>query len=295
MLLKVGTRASPLAVAQAKAVIYKIQENFSNIKCEIVKIQTTGDRLYQADLHLLGGKGLFLKEIEMQLISKEIDIAVHSMKDVPAFTPEGLIIDCVLEREDPRDVFISLNAKSPEELHEGKIVGTCSSRRRAFLQNFYKQVKVENLRGNIETRIRKLHNGIVDAIVIALAGLKRLNMMEHATTVLDVDKFIPAIGQGAIGVECRIDDNKVIEILQSINHTETHCCVLAERAFLKAFGGDCSTPIAAYAKLVDNEIFFNSSFFEINRKKMIYSKLHAKASDAILVGQKAAAEILSLI
>ncbi|XP_018377625.1 PREDICTED: porphobilinogen deaminase-like [Trachymyrmex cornetzi] len=156
MLLKVGTRASPLAIAQVKAVICKIQENFSDIKCEIVKIQTTGDRLYQADLHLLGGKGLFLKEREMQLISKEIDIAVHSMKDVPAIIPKELVIDCVLEREDPRDVFISLNVKSLEELHEGAVVGTCLSRRRAFLQKFYKQVKVQNIRGRelgVECRI----------------------------------------------------------------------------------------------------------------------------------------------
>ncbi|KAJ9703844.1 hypothetical protein PVL29_005214 [Vitis rotundifolia] len=251
-LVRIGTRGSPLALAQAYETRDKLMAAHSELAEEgaiqIVVIKTTGDKILTQPLADIGGKGLFTKEIDEALLNGDIDIAVHSMKDVPTYLPDKTILPCNLPREDVRDAFISLTAASLSELPAGSIVGTASLRRKSQLLHRYKSLNVlENFRGNVQTRLRKLNEGVVQATLLALAGLKRLNMTENVTSILSIDEMLPAVAQGAIGIACRSNDDKMANYLASLNHEVTRLAVACERAFLETLDGSCRTPIAGYA------------------------------------------------
>jgi hydroxymethylbilane synthase len=249
-IIKIGTRRSKLAVWQAQHVANKLTGIRPDLRTQLVEIVTTGDRLYDANLALIGGKGLFLKEIEEQLLAGEIDIAVHSMKDVPAMLHDELVIAAILEREDPRDAL--LGPVHFTALPKGAVIGTCSTRRTAQLSLLRPDLNIVPLRGNIDTRIAKMEEGKVDAIVLALAGLKRLSLDHLVRDVFAVSDMIPAIAQGALGVECRANDDSMIGLVKDLNHIESYQCVLAERIFLRELSGDCTTPIGGYAYKTDH-------------------------------------------
>lgn len=250
--LIIGTRGSKLALWQANWVSEKIKSLYPEIKVEIEKIKTTGDKILDAPLAKIGGKGLFVKEIEEALLLKRIDLAVHSMKDVPSQLPKGLHISAICEREDPRDAFISNNGKQLEELPSESVVGTSSLRRTIQLKSLREDLVIKPLRGNVDTRIRKLKDGNFQAIVLAYAALKRMGLDGIVTKIFSEDTMIPSVGQGAIGIETRIDDDFVNQILKPLNHLKTAICVFAERAFLSVMGGGCQVPLACHAKIINN-------------------------------------------
>jgi len=255
--LRIGTRGSPLALAQAYETREKLMVAFSELNnegaIEIVVIKTTGDAVLDRALQDIGGKGLFTKEIDEAMLARDIDIAVHSMKDVPTYLPDGIHLPCMLEREDVRDVFISNSAKSVWDLPEGAVVGSASLRRQSQILARRPDLKVVTFRGNVQTRMKKLAAGEVDGTLLAAAGLKRLGMEEVITDKMDADDFIPAVGQGAIGITCMEDDDRANRFLAALNHAETVVRVTAERAFLTVLDGSCRTPIAAYTWYEDEE------------------------------------------
>jgi hydroxymethylbilane synthase len=223
---------------------------------ELVVIRTTGDIIQDRTLAEEGGKGLFTKEIEEALLEQRIDLAVHSAKDMPTILPEGLIMAACLEREDPRDVFISRKARTLAELPRSASLGTTSPRRQAIAKRIRPDLTIVPLRGNVETRLRKLDNGDVDATLLAFAGLKRLGLAERATNIMSAEEFLPAVGQGAIGIEVRADNSRLRDILAHIDHADTSTAVACERAFLAALDGSCKTPIAGHATISGNAVQF---------------------------------------
>jgi len=257
-LLRIGTRGSPLALVQARAVRSRLAVALGARDDEIalVVIKTSGDSIPDRPLVEEGGKGLFTKEIEEALIAGKIDLAVHSAKDMPTFSQPGLMLAACLEREDPRDVFISRKAKSLQELPRGATLGTASLRRQAIAKRLRPDLVVTPLRGNVETRLRKLEEGQVDATILALAGMKRLGLVAHATKIMEAEEFLPAVGQGAIGIEARADDARVREMLARIDHADTSTAVACERAFLAELDGSCKTPIAGHATVAGETVQF---------------------------------------
>ncbi|MBL6959263.1 MAG: hydroxymethylbilane synthase [Rhodospirillales bacterium] len=251
--LRIGTRGSPLALAQAHEVRDRLcaadpaLAGDDMLAIEIIK--TTGDKVLDRPLADVGGKGLFSKEIDEALLDGRVDLAVHSMKDLETWLPGGIALASVLEREDPRDVFISHKAASLDALPEGSVVGTSSLRRQAQILRRRPDLRVETFRGNVQTRIRKLNDGEADATLLALAGLRRLGMAEVATEILEPDILLPAVAQGAVGVTCRVDDTAISARLQALNHTPTWQRVAAERAMLAALDGSCRTPIGGLAEI----------------------------------------------
>ncbi len=296
----IGTRGSKLALWQANWVKEKLSSIYPNLLIEIEKIKTTGDKILDAPLAKIGGKGLFVKEIEEALISKKIDLAVHSMKDVPTEIPEGLNIHAICEREDPRDVFISKDGKLLNELSDASIIGTSSLRRTVQLRALKRNLIIKPLRGNVDTRIRKLKEGEFDAIVLAMAGIKRMGYGNMVTEVFSEQTMIPAIGQGAIGIETRVDDDFVNELIKPLNHTDTVICIVAERAFLSLMGGGCQVPLACHAKLENNslKVFGMIGDPEENIdliKGMRQCKFSSESSilkEAMKVGEELAADLL---
>lgn len=249
--VRIGTRGSPLALAQAEMVRSALAQAHADLAhagaIEIVIIKTTGDQIQDRALSEIGGKGLFTKEIEEALLADRIDLAVHSMKDVPTHLPPGLEIACLLEREDPRDVLISRSGSSIATLPQGAVIGSASLRRQAQLLALRPDLKVVTLRGNVGTRLNKLANGDADATLLALAGLKRLGKAEVATAILDMTEMLPAVAQGAIGIEIRAADRRMHTLLRPLHHEATEAAVTAERACLAELEGSCRTPIAAHA------------------------------------------------
>ena len=256
--IRIGTRGSPLALVQARTVRSRLAAatGVNEDAIEIVIIRTTGDTIQDRPLAEEGGKGLFTKEIEEALIDKRVDVAVHSAKDMPTILPNGLVLAACLEREDPRDVYISRKARRLADLPRGARLGTASLRRQAIAKRTRPDLRVSPLRGNVETRLRKLEAGEVDATLLALAGLKRLGLVEHATDIMSVDEFLPAVAQGAIGIETRADDSRVREIVARIDHADTSIAIACERAFLAALDGSCKTPIAGHATIAGNAVQF---------------------------------------
>jgi hydroxymethylbilane synthase len=256
--LRIGTRGSPLAMVQARAVRARLASAWGAVEdsIELVTIRTTGDTIQDRSLAEEGGKGLFTKEIEEALLDRRIDLAVHSAKDMPTVLPAGLVLVACLEREDPRDVFISRKARSLEELPPGARLGTASLRRQAIAMRTRPDLRVMPLRGNVETRLRKLAAGEVDATLLALAGLRRLGLVEHATRVMSAEEFLPAAGQGAIGIEAREGDARICDMLARIDHADTSVAVACERAFLAALDGSCKTPIAGHATVSGDTVQF---------------------------------------
>ena len=255
-LLKIGTRGSPLALAQAAEtrarlmVVWDLPES----AFEVVVIQTSGDRIQDRPLRLVGGKGLFTKEIEEQLLDGRIDIAVHSMKDMPTHQPDGLVLDTYLPREDVRDAFVSPNIQNISELPEGARVGTSSLRRRAQLLNLRPDLEVVEFRGNVHTRLKKLENRVASGTFLAMAGLNRLNVTDIGANAIDTRDMLPAVGQGAIGIERRSADEVTANFLKPLNDVETENRLVVERAFLDTLDGSCQTPIAGLAIIEGSEL-----------------------------------------
>ncbi|MCC7167991.1 MAG: hydroxymethylbilane synthase [Rhodospirillales bacterium] len=258
-ILRIGTRGSPLALAQANETKARLERTHAALAgaIELVVIKTTGDAVLDRPLAEIGGKGLFTKEIDEALLDGRIDLAVHSMKDVPTVLPQGTVMAAYLEREDPRDAFISLKAKSLADLAPGSVVGSASLRRAAQILNRRPDLKVVSLRGNVQTRLRKLEEGEVDATLLAMAGLKRLGLEHHVTAAIEPEDLLPAVAQGAIGIAARTDDAKVLGYLKPLNHRATEVRVTAERAMLAVLDGSCRTPIAALARIEGKMLKFN--------------------------------------
>ena len=256
--LRIGTRGSPLALVQARMARSRLAAATGVVEdaIELVVIRTTGDTIQDRSLAEEGGKGLFTKEIEEALLDQRIDLAVHSTKDMPTFLPEGLVLAAFLEREDPRDVFISRKARALSELPRGASLGTASLRRQAIALRARPDLRIAPLRGNVETRLRKIEAGEADATLLALAGLKRLGLTGQATQIMSVEEFLPAVGQGAIGLEARADDARVRDILARIDHADTSSAIECERAFLAAIDGSCRTPIAGHATVAADAVQF---------------------------------------
>lgn len=246
--LTLATRKSALALAQSRAFKHRLERQHPGLVVEELLVTTTGDRVQDRLLSEIGGKGLFVKEIEEALLDGRADLAVHSLKDVPPELPAGLVIGCVPEREDPRDVLISRSGQKLAELPAGAVVGTSSLRRRVLLGLARPDLQVTVLRGNVDTRLKKCREGVVDAILLARAGLVRLGLESEATEVLLPEVFLPAVAQGALGIEYRADDARVAALLAPLAHQETKIAVLAERAVMRAVEGSCQTPVAAFAE-----------------------------------------------
>ncbi|KAK9748262.1 hypothetical protein RND81_02G046100 [Saponaria officinalis] len=300
-LIRIGTRGSPLALAQAHETRDKLiaahQELAEEGAIQIVIIKTTGDNILNQPLADIGGKGLFTKEIDEAMLNNDIDIAVHSMKDVPTYLPDKIILPCNLEREDVRDAFIAKGVSSLAELPAGSVIGTASLRRKSQLLHRYPSLSVlDNFRGNVQTRLRKLNEGVVQATLLALAGLKRLSMTENVTSILSIDEMLPAVAQGAIGIACRDDDERMVKYLSSLNHEETRLAVVCERAFLETLDGSCRTPIAGYATRDENgDCLFKGLVASTDGKQVIetFRKGPYSLEDMISMGKDAGKELLS--
>jgi hydroxymethylbilane synthase len=256
--LRIGSRGSPLALVQAREVQARLAAacGIDAARIEIKIIRTTGDVVQDRPLNAIGGKGLFTKEIEEALLSGTIDLAVHSSKDMTTVLPAGLTLSAFLPREDARDALISRKAKSLRDLPRGAVVGTASLRRQALVKRVRPDLAIVPLRGNVETRLRKMEAGDADATLLAVAGLKRLGLLDAAAAVLDIDEFLPAVGQGAIGIESRADDTATRALLAKIDDADTAAAVTAERAFLAVLDGSCRTPIGGHARIVDGALHF---------------------------------------
>ncbi|MBW2340632.1 MAG: hydroxymethylbilane synthase [Deltaproteobacteria bacterium] len=257
MVIRIGTRGSQLALAQTQWVIDRISAHYLDITVDLVKIKTRGDKIINRPLSDIGGKGLFVKEIEEALQRKQIDVAVHSLKDVPAELPDTLCIGIIPEREDPHDVMLSKDNIPLKDLPVGSCLGTSSLRRAAQILHYRSDLKIVPLRGNLDTRIRKLDSVNIQAIVVAAAGLKRIGLADKITQPLSFDCMLPAIGQGALGLEFRLDDQEAINMLKFLDHYATRVAVEAERSFLMELQGGCQVPIAGFARLKDNSLLLD--------------------------------------
>jgi hydroxymethylbilane synthase len=288
--IRIGTRGSPLALAQTRMVRDALAAQ-GIAESEIVMIRTSGDRIQDRPLSEAGGKGLFTKEIEEALLAGSVDLAVHSAKDMPTVLPEGLMLAACLPREDVRDAFISRKAKSLCELPHGAVVGTASLRRQAMVKRLRPDVSTTVLRGNVETRLRKLEAGEVDATLLALAGLKRLGLAEKATALLDAQEFLPAVGQGAITIEARSDDAHTRDLLAKVDHADTSVALACERAFLAVLDGSCRTPIAGYAALDGDALSFRGLILRPDGSEAFETSRTGNRCDAVALGADAGAEL----
>ena len=292
-ILRIGTRGSPLALAQARETRARLMGALSlpEAQFEIVVIKTTGDMVRDRPLSEIGGKGLFTKELEEALLEGRIDLAVHSMKDMPAMMPNGLDIAAVLPREDARDAFISLSAKSLRDLPQGARLGSSSVRRTAQALRLRPDLVAAPFRGNVETRLQKLEAGLADATFLAAAGLKRLGLGAHITALVSVEEMLPAVAQGAIGIQVNAANQKARESVAKIDHAESHVAVDCERAFMAALDGSCRTPIAGHAVLRGGEISFSGEALTLDGKHVFAVTRRGAAADAKHLGADAGAEV----
>ncbi|MDR5659665.1 hydroxymethylbilane synthase [Serpentinicella sp. ANB-PHB4] len=267
--IKIGSRASRLAVVQAELIISMLKEKFPKYTYEIVKMKTLGDKILDKTLDKIGGKGLFVKEIQSALINEKVDLAVHSMKDMPSETLDELVLACITKREDPRDVLVTKDHLSLKELPYGAKIGSSSLRRQAQILKLREDIKVVPIRGNVETRLGKIETEEMDGVILAAAGLNRLGLNKRISNYLDTENFIPAVGQGALGCEARKNDREVLSMLEAINDDETYKCVMAERAFLKLLEGGCHAPIGAYGHVEGNQIILTGMVASPDGKKVI--------------------------
>ncbi len=289
MLLRIGTRKSKLALWQANYVKELLQRR--GFEVELVKITTSGDKILDSPLSKIGGKGLFVKEIENALLRGEVDLAVHSCKDVPTKIPRGLKIVAITKREDPRDVLITREGKGLEDLREGAKVGTSSLRRRVQILRRRKDLRVENLRGNVDTRLRKLDEGLYDAIVLSYAGVRRMGFEGRITQVLD---FIPAVGQGALAIEVREGDEKVIRAVEFLNDQRSYLEVMAERSFLEVLEGGCQVPMGALAKVLNGKVFIEGFIADLEGERFYLSREEGDLREFREVGKRLAEKLLRM-
>ena len=291
-IFKIGTRASKLALWQANWVQSQLNKFFPDIKTQIIKIITKGDQILDRPLALVGGKGLFVKEIEKALIDKDIDIAVHSMKDMPGVLPQGLTIGAIPKRENPYDVIVSRQSIKLSKLPLKAKIGTSSLRRASQLKNFRSDLDISSIRGNLETRIKKLNAGEFDAIVLAAAGIKRLGMEDLITEYLDETSMIPAVGQGALCIETRKNDPTIEPIVAKLNHEPTAICVTGERAFLYQIEGSCHVPVGCFAKFIDKNVKLTGIVASEDGTKIIKHSINSKPGSIIESGIKLADTLL---
>jgi hydroxymethylbilane synthase len=291
--LRIATRSSPLALWQAEEVARQLKLVYPDLKVSLVKLKTRGDKLLDAPLAKVGGKGLFVKELEAGILEGKADIAVHSMKDVPVEFPEGLELALIMEREDPRDAFVSNQYDSLAAMPAGSLVGTSSLRRQTQIRERYPHLRIDWLRGNVNTRLRKLDNGEYDAIILACAGLLRLGFERRITMSLEPEECLPAIGQGAVGIEVRSDDFAVKELLAPLGHAETASRIAAERALNETLNGGCQVPIAGYAVLNDGEIYLRGLVGEPDGSRILRAEASGKVEDAVSIGRALAEDLLS--
>ena len=292
-LLRIGTRGSPLALAQARMVRARLaaQHGVDEERIILTVIRTTGDVIQDRTLAEAGGKGLFTKEIEEALRADAIDLAVHSAKDVPTVLPDGLILTAVLPREDARDVFIGRTVKTLRELPAGAVVGTASLRRQAIVKRLRPDLEVVPIRGNVDTRLRKLGEGVVDATLLALAGLKRLGLTDAASSIFTLEEFLPAVGQGIVAIETRADDGRTRTLLEAINHAETAIALAAERAFLAVLDGSCRTPIAGHATVADGRLRLRGLIAKPDGSESFECRREGMSGEALALGADAGAEL----
>jgi hydroxymethylbilane synthase len=292
-LLRIGSRGSPLALFQARAVRDRLAaaHGVDPGRMTIEAIRTTGDMIQDRPLADAGGKGLFTKEIEEALLAGKIDLAVHSAKDVPTFLPPGLGLSAYLPREDARDVMISSKAKTLQELPRGATVGTASPRRQALVLRTRPDLTVVSLRGNVETRLRKLSEGQADATILALAGLKRLALTDAIATIMSADEFLPAVGQGAIAIETRETDSKTRALLAPINHVDTATALTCERAFLAVLDGSCRAPIAGHATVEGDIVSFRGMILKPDGSACFETSRSGNRRDAAAIGTDAGQEL----
>lgn len=282
--IRIVTRKSPLALRQAELVQQQLTSSYPDLKIEIVGKTTEGDRILNKSLADIGGKDLFVKDLQQTLVNKEADIAVHSIKDMSVKKTSGLLLAAFCQREDPRDVFVSNSYKSLEALPDNATIGTSSPRRQCQLNAINPHLAIKSIRGNVGTRLKKLESGEYDAIILAAAGLKRLRYENRIREYLDPRAFIPAIGQGAIGIECRADDLHTIELLEKLDHQTTRICVTAERAVNRRLNGDCFTPLAAHAVLENNKLHLIAMVGSIDGKHIIRNEIDGPANQAEALG-----------
>jgi hydroxymethylbilane synthase len=292
---RIGTRGSPLALAQANETRHRLANAFDlpEEAFDIVIIKTTGDKILDRPLKEIGGKGLFTREIEDDMLAGKIDIAVHSMKDMPVLQPEGLVLDCYLPREDVRDAFVSPTAPSLASLEPGTKVGTSSLRRKAQLLNRRPDLEVVEFRGNVQTRLRKLEDGVAACTFLAMAGLNRLGMTHVATSTIDTAEMLPAVAQGCIGIERRADDTRAAEMLAAIHHGPTGHRLAAERAFLAALDGSCETPIAGLAELEGGSLRLRGEILKTDGSQALDDDLRGAVEDGPEMGRAMAAALLA--
>lgn len=289
--LVIASRESALALWQARHIQARLQALYPSTLVEILGMTTTGDQILDSPLSRIGGKGLFVKELENALADGRADLAVHSMKDVPMHLPEGFALVATGEREDPRDAFVSNQYARLEDLPEGSIVGTSSLRRQSQLQARFPGLKIESLRGNLQTRLRKLDEGQYAAIILAAAGLIRLELGQRIRQFIAPEDSIPAVGQGALGIEINAARQDLIEILAPLNHTDTQQCVEAERGFSRALAGSCTVPLGAYAVKEGEHLRMTGFVASVDGKQLLRETVTGPASDAESLGQQLANQL----
>ena len=291
--LKIATRKSPLALWQANFVKDRLEALYPELQVELVPMSTQGDKILDTPLAKVGGKGLFVKELETALLEGAADIAVHSMKDVPVEFPEGLGLHTICEREDPRDAFVSNRFGQIDELPQGAVVGTSSLRRQCQLRAARPDLVIRDLRGNVNTRLAKLDAGEYDAIILAAAGLKRLEMTHRITAFIEPEQSLPANGQGAVGIECRLDDHELHALLAPLEHPETRIRVLTERAMNRALQGGCQVPIGAYALVQGEEVWLRGLVGSPDGSRVIRDEIRGPLADGEALGHTLAQRLLA--
>ncbi|MDQ0395973.1 hydroxymethylbilane synthase [Labrys monachus] len=293
ILLRLGTRGSPLALVQARETraLLARAHGIAPERLEIRVIRTSGDMIQDRALSEAGGKGLFTKEIERALIDGEIDLAVHSAKDMPTLLPDGLVLSAFLEREDVRDALIAPGVASIEALPHGAVVGTAALRRQAMLKRLRPDLETMLFRGNVETRLRKIAEGQADATLLAVAGLKRLGMLDHASAILSEESFLPALGQGAICIETRADDAATNRLVGAIDHADTHLALRMERAFLAVLDGSCRTPIAGHARIEGGTVRFRGLILKPDGSEAHETARSGPLAEAEALGRSAGEEL----
>lgn len=291
-ILKIATRQSPLALWQAEHIRARLEALHADLKVELVTFVTQGDKILDTPLAKIGGKGLFVKELEAALLDGRADLAVHSMKDVPMALPEGLSLAVICEREDPLDAFVSNAYNSFDELPQGARVGTSSLRRKTQILKQRPDLKIIDLRGNVGTRLSKLDSGLYDAIILASAGLKRLGLAERIRHTLQPEISLPAVGQGALGLECRATDQGVLDLILPLLHAETDVCVRAERAFNAYLEGGCQVPIAGYATLNQGQIHIEGRVGSVDGVTLLKVQLSGAPEQAEQLGVSLAQKLL---
>lgn len=291
--ITIATRKSALAMWQAEHIKSRLESLHPGLQVELLPMSTRGDVILDTPLAKIGGKGLFVKELEVAMLEGRADLAVHSMKDLPVEFPPGLELYTICEREEPSDAFVSNQYDSLEEMPAGAIVGTCSLRRRCQIAERFPNLVIRDLRGNVQTRLRKLDDGEFDAIILATSGLVRLELDQRIRMRLPVETSLPANGQGALGIECRSDDARIQALLKPLEHEETRVCVLAERAMNRRLEGGCQVPIGAFAKLEDDTIYLRGLVGNLDGTTIIRGERRGPTADAEAIGTALAEDLLS--